>query len=65
MTNLKKLKIIKKKIEDLRLVMIELSIDLNVKEENYDDIIEFISTEAESAFCTLLNEFDYLISEIE
>jgi hypothetical protein len=65
MKNLEKLKMINKKIEDLRLEMIEMSIDLNVNEQNYDDVFEFVSTEAENAFCNLLNEFDYFISEIE
>jgi hypothetical protein len=65
MKNVKKLKMIKKQIEALRLEMIEMSIDLNVKEKNYDDVFEFVSTEAENAFCNLLNEFDYFISEIE
>ena len=45
--------------------MIEMSIDLNAKEQNYDDVFDFISTEAENAFCNLLNQFDYFISEIE
>jgi hypothetical protein len=65
MKNLKKLKLIESKIEDLRLEMIHMSVDLNTKEKNYDDIAEFISTEAENAFCILLREFDYFISEIE
>ena len=65
MKNLEKLKMINKKIEDLRLEMIEMSIDLNVNEQNYDDVFEFVSTEAENAFCNLLNEFDYFILEIE
>jgi hypothetical protein len=65
MKNLKKLKLIKSKIEDLRIEMIKMSIDLNVKEKNYDDVFEFVSTEAENAFSILLNEFDYFISEIE
>ncbi len=65
MKNLKKLKLIKSKIEDLRIEMINMSVDLNVKEKNYDDVFEFVSTEAENAFSILLNEFDYFISEIE
>ena len=65
MKNLKKLKLIKSKIEDLRIEMINMSVDLNVKEKNYDDVFEFVSTEAENAFSLLLNEFDYFISEIE
>ena len=65
MKNVKKLKLIKSKIEDLRIEMINMSVDLNVKEKNYDDVFEFVSTEAENAFSLLLNEFDYFISEIE
>jgi hypothetical protein len=65
MKNLKKLKLIKSKIEDLRLEMIYMSIDLNTKEKNYDDISEFVSTEAENAFCILLNEFEMFIEENE
>jgi hypothetical protein len=65
MKNLKKLKLIKKKIENLRLEMIYMSIDLNTKEKNYDDISEFVSTEAENAFCILLNEFEMFIEENE
>ena len=60
-----RLKMIKKKIEDLRLEMIEMSIDLNAKEQNYNDIEDFVSTEAENAFCILLNEFERFIEEIE
>jgi hypothetical protein len=60
-----RLKMIKKKIEDLRLEMIEMSIDLNEKEQNYNDIEDFVSTEAENAFCILLNEFERFIEEIE
>jgi hypothetical protein len=65
MKNLKKLKLIKSKIENLRLEMIKMSIDLNTKEENYDDVFEFVSTEAENAFCILLNEFEMFIEENE
>jgi len=65
MKNLKKLKLIKSKIEDLRLEMINMSVDLNVKEKNYDDVFEFVSTEAENVFCILLNEFEMFIEEIE
>jgi hypothetical protein len=65
MKNLKKLKLIKSKIENLRLEMIKMSIDLNTKEKNYDDISEFVSTEAENAFCILLNEFEMFIEENE
>jgi hypothetical protein len=65
MKNVEKLKMINKKIFALRLEMIEMSIDLNVNEQNYDDVFEFVSTEAENAFCNLLNEFDYFILEIE
>ncbi len=65
MKNLKKLKLIMKKIEDLKLEMTDISVTLNVKEKNYDDIFEFISTEAENAFCILLNEFDQFIDEME
>jgi hypothetical protein len=65
MKNLKKLKLIKSKIENLRLEMIKMSIDLNAKEENYDDVFEFVSTEAENTFCILLNEFEMFIEENE
>jgi hypothetical protein len=65
MKNLKKLKLIKSKIENLRLEMIKMSIDLNTKEENYDDVFEFVSTEAENAFNILLNEFEMFIEENE
>jgi hypothetical protein len=65
MKNLEKLKLIQSKIEDLRIEMINAAIDLNVKEKNYDDVFEFVSTEAENAFCILLNEFEMFIEEIE
>jgi hypothetical protein len=65
MKNLKRIKKIKKKIENLRLEMISITIDLNEKEKNHDDIFEFISTEAENAFNMLLNEFDEFINELE
>jgi hypothetical protein len=65
MKNLKKLKLIKSKIENLRLEMIDAAVDMNTKEKNYDDIFEFVSTEAENAFNILLNEFDQFIDEIE
>jgi hypothetical protein len=65
MKNLKKLKLIKSKIEDLRIEMIDVAVDMNIKEKNYDDIFEFVSTEAENAFCILLNEFEMFIEEIK
>jgi hypothetical protein len=65
MKNLKKLKLIKSKIENLRLEMIDAAVDMNTNEKNYDDIFEFVSTEAENAFNILLNEFDQFIDEIE
>ena len=34
-------------------------------EQNYDDIEDFVSTEAESAFCNLLDEFEFFIEEHE
>jgi hypothetical protein len=63
MENLSRLKLIKEKIEDLRHEMILISFD--VDEQNYEDIEDFISTEAESAFCSLLDEFEEFIEEHE
>ena len=63
MENLLRLKLIKEKIEDLRHEMILTSFDGN--EQNYDDIEDFVSTEAESAFCNLLDEFEFFIEEHE
>jgi len=63
MENLLRLKLIREKIEDLRHEMILTSFDDN--EQNYDDIEDFVSTEAESAFCNLLDEFEFFIEEHE
>jgi hypothetical protein len=43
--------------------MILTSFDDN--EQNYDDIEDFVSTEAESAFCNLLDEFEFFIEKHE
>ena len=65
MKNLEKVKEILEKIENLRIEMINISFDLNTEEDNYEEIDEFISTEAENAFCILLNQFEMFIEEIE
>jgi len=65
MKNLEKVKEILEKIENLRIEMINISFDLNTEEDNYEEIDEFISTEAENAFCILLNQFEMFIEELE
>ncbi len=65
MKNLKKLNVIKSKIEALRLEMIDLSIDFDTEESNYDDCEDFVSTDAENAFCILLNQFESFIEEFD
>jgi hypothetical protein len=65
MKNLEKVKEILEKIENLRIEMINISFDLNTEEDNYEEIDEFISTEAENAFCILLNQFEIFIEELE
>jgi hypothetical protein len=64
MKNLELLKQMKEKIENLRLEIIETSIDLDTTDENYDLIFDTLSEDVESSFCNLLNDFDSLISEI-
>ena len=65
MKNLELLKQMQEKIENLRLEIIEASIDLDTTDENYDLIFDTLSEDVESSFCSLLNDFDSLISEIE
>jgi hypothetical protein len=63
MKNLEKLNVIKAKIEALRLEMIDLSFD--TEESNCDDCEDFVSTDAENAFCILLNQFESFIEEFD
>ena len=65
MKNLELLKKFEEKIENLRLEIIEASSDLDTTDENYDLIFDKLETDVESSFCSLLRDFDFLISEIE
>ena len=65
MKNLKLLKKFEEKIENLRLEIIKMSVDLDTTDENYDLIFDKLETDVESSFCSLLRDFDFLISEIE
>ena len=65
MSNLEKLNVIKEKIEALRLEMINLSIDFDTEESNYDDCEDFVSIDAENTFCILLNQFESFIEEFD
>ena len=63
MKNLEKLKAIHSKIEELRLEMIMCNFD--IEEDNIDDCEDFVSTDAENAFCILLNQFESFIEEFD
>ena len=65
MNNVKKLKMIHSKIEELRLKLIVENFELNTDEDNYDEVQDFLTNFAEQLLEHMLTKFEYLIDEIE